>query len=68
MGKMLLSCLQAAVMTVQISNINTKSSKQSLAWDHFEIKNAKVRCKFCEAVYKYNMTTTPMTYDLNNVK
>ncbi|KAK0151805.1 Zinc finger BED domain-containing protein 1 [Merluccius polli] len=43
-----------------------KWSKRSVAWDHFDLKNGDVRCKHCDAVYKYNTTTTPMLYHLNH--
>ncbi len=33
----------------------------------FQIKNDEVRCKYWEAMFKYNATTTPMMDDLSNV-
>ncbi len=51
----------------QISNINMRRSRQSLAWDHFKQKNYEVGCKHCKAMYKYNTTMIPMMWHLNNV-
>ncbi len=44
-----------------------KRARRSLAWEHFELKNNEVHCKHCEAVYKYNTSTTQMMYHLDNV-
>ncbi len=44
----------------QESNVNMKRVRRSLVRDRFEQKTDEVHCKHCEAVYKYNMTTTPM--------
>ncbi|KAK0137429.1 Zinc finger BED domain-containing protein 1 [Merluccius polli] len=43
-----------------------KRPKRSVAWDHFDLKNGDVRCKHCDAVYKYNSTTTPMMHHLSH--
>ncbi|XP_074551363.1 E3 SUMO-protein ligase ZBED1-like [Halichoeres trimaculatus] len=44
-----------------------KKARRSVVWDHFERKNDEVCCKHCNAVYKYNTTTTPMMYHVNHV-
>ena len=43
-------------------------SKRSPAWEYFELKNDNndARCKICDALFKYNNSTTSLMYHLKN--
>ncbi len=58
----LFSCLRADITAA--TDIERKHGEVKAKFGRTE---DQVRCKHCEAVSKYNMTTTPMTYDLSNV-
>ncbi|KAL7855067.1 hypothetical protein SRHO_G00172570 [Serrasalmus rhombeus] len=46
-----------------------KRAKRSAVWDHFNIVNLgkEVKCSLCNAVLKYNSSTSSLSYHLNTV-
>ena len=44
-----------------------KRAKRSAVWDHFTRKDDKVHCSYCDAVFIYHSTTSPLIYHLRNI-
>ncbi|XP_060761951.1 E3 SUMO-protein ligase ZBED1-like isoform X2 [Neoarius graeffei] len=46
-----------------------KRSKRSAVWNHFKLVDSgkEAKCSLCNAVFKYNSSTTSLSYHLNNV-
>ena len=51
---------------LQAKKINHEEVTAKFGMRLFRVKN-KVHCKHCEAMYKYNTTSTPMMYHYNNM-
>ena len=44
-----------------------KRAWRSAVWDHFSRKDDKVHCSYCDAVFTYHSTTSPLIYHLRNI-
>ena len=44
-----------------------KRARRSAVWDHFSRKDDKVHCSYCDAVFTYHSTTSPLIYHLRNI-
>ena len=44
-----------------------KRARRRAAWDHFSRKDDKVHCSYCDAVFTYHSTTSPLIYHLRNI-
>lgn len=46
-----------------------KRSRRSTVWEHFKLINSdkEAKCTLCDATFKYNSSTSSLSYHLNNV-